>query len=63
MPAALIRMSVAERERYVRWWIEKSGLTLGQLREIAGAVWSHQTSPDDPAPGAAPRATPRARGR
>jgi hypothetical protein len=56
-------MSVAERERYVRWWIEKSGLTLGQLREIAGAVWSPETSPDDPAPGAAPRTIPRAPGR
>lgn len=40
MPAALIRMSVAERERYVRWWIEESGLTLAQLREVAGVIWS-----------------------
>ncbi len=40
MPAALISMSVAERERYVRWWIEESGLTLVQLRDVAGAVWS-----------------------
>jgi hypothetical protein len=40
MPAALIKMSVAERERYVRWWIEESGLTPVQLRDVAGAVWS-----------------------
>jgi hypothetical protein len=40
MPAALIKMSVAERERYVRWWLEESGLTLVQLRAMAGAVWS-----------------------
>jgi hypothetical protein len=35
-------MSVAERERYVRWWIEESGLTPVQLRDVAGAVWSEQ---------------------
>ena len=40
MPAALIKMSVAERERYVRWWIEESGLTLVQLREVAGVIWA-----------------------
>lgn len=40
MPAALIKMSVAERERYVRWWIEESGLTPVQLRDVAGALWS-----------------------
>ena len=42
MPAALVRMSVSERERYVRWWIEESGLSLAQLREMAGAVWARQ---------------------
>lgn len=45
MPAALIKMSVAERERYVRWWIEESGLTLVQLRDVAGAVWSEYDEP------------------
>jgi hypothetical protein len=39
VPAALVRMTVAERERYVRWWIEESGLTPTELREVAGAVW------------------------
>ena len=33
-------MSVAERERYFRWWIEESGLTLVQLREVAGVIWA-----------------------
>jgi hypothetical protein len=48
MPAALIMMSVTERERYVRWWIEESGLTLAQLREVAGAVWAeHGSEPPD----------------
>jgi hypothetical protein len=42
MPAALVRMSIAERERYVRWWIEESGLSLVQLRAMAGAVWAGQ---------------------
>jgi hypothetical protein len=40
MPASLIKMTVAERERYVRWWIEESGLTRVQLRDVAGAVWA-----------------------
>jgi hypothetical protein len=39
VPAALIKMTVAERERYVRWWIEESGLTLVELRDVAGSVW------------------------
>ena len=40
MPAALTKMTVAERKRYVRWWIEESGLTLVQLREVAGVIWA-----------------------
>jgi len=40
VPAALIKMSVAERERLVRWWLEESGLTRAQLREVAGAMWT-----------------------
>jgi hypothetical protein len=39
-------MSVAERERYVRWWIEESGLSLVQLRAMAGAVWAGHGLPD-----------------
>jgi hypothetical protein len=39
MPAALVQMTIDERERYMRWWIEESGLTLLELREVAGAVW------------------------
>jgi hypothetical protein len=39
VPAALIKMTVAERERYVRWWIEESGLTLVELRDVAGSFW------------------------
>jgi hypothetical protein len=55
-------MTVTERERYVRWWIEESGLTLAQLREVAGAVWTdgekESREGDDPLSGpedAAPR--------
>jgi hypothetical protein len=29
-----------ERERYVRWWIERSGLSERQLRTIATAIWA-----------------------
>lgn len=28
-------MSDAERERYRRWWLEESGLSREELREIA----------------------------
>ena len=35
-----IRMTAVERERYVRWWLERSGLTARQLREIATGIWS-----------------------
>lgn len=52
MPAALITMSVAERERYVRWWIEDSGLTLDQLRDVAGGVWSEHDGAGDSGSGA-----------
>ena len=48
MPAALIKMSVAERKRYVRWWIEESGLTLVQLREVAGVIWAGREAPLGP---------------
>ena len=48
MPAALIKMSVAERERYVRWWIEESGLTPVQLRQVAGVIWAGHDELFDP---------------
>jgi hypothetical protein len=32
-------MTIAERERYVRWWIEESGLTRRELRRVAATVW------------------------
>ena len=35
-----IRMSTAERERYVRWWIDHSGLGSDELRAIATGVWA-----------------------
>ena len=35
----MIRMSVAERERYVRWWVVESGLSSNQLRAVAAAIW------------------------
>lgn len=37
------RTSSRELERYVRWWIEHSGLTERQLRSIAAGLW---TSPE-----------------
>jgi len=30
----------AEREQYVRWWVERSGLSKRQLRTIATAIWA-----------------------
>ena len=29
-----------ERERYVRWWINCSGLTKDELRRLATGMWS-----------------------
>ena len=46
MPAAHLsrlpdtRMTTVERERYVRWWLERSGLTAREVREIATGIWS-----------------------
>ena len=34
-----VQMTTRERARYVRWWIERSGLTAAELREIATGVW------------------------
>jgi len=33
-------LSRAERERYVRWWREQSGLSETELRKIATGVWA-----------------------
>jgi hypothetical protein len=39
MVTAIARMSIAEREDYVRWWMEESGLEPSELRRMAMAVW------------------------
>jgi hypothetical protein len=33
-------LSLAEREQYVRWWREQSGLSERELSEIATGVWA-----------------------
>ena len=33
-------MTPQQRARYVRWWIEVSGLTAAELREIATGIWA-----------------------
>ncbi len=33
-------LSLAERERYGRWWREHSGLSERELRQIATGVWA-----------------------
>jgi hypothetical protein len=35
-------MTEAERVKYTRWWLERSGLSLAELREIAVGL---RTSP------------------
>ena len=62
MPAALIKMTVAERERYIRWWIEESGLTLVQLREVAGVIWAGRETLLGPDVASAEVSRPSARG-
>ena len=34
-----IDMTGEERRSYVRWWIERSGLTPAQVREVATGMW------------------------
>ena len=34
-----INMTVDERRSYVRWWLERSGLTPAQVREVASGIW------------------------
>jgi hypothetical protein len=38
--SALVRMTAAERQRYIHWWVRHSGLTPRQLRQIATAIWT-----------------------
>jgi len=33
-----LEMTAEEREKLQRWWLERSGLSLGELREIAAAL-------------------------
>ena len=35
-----INMTTDERRSYVRWWLERSGLTPDQVREVATGIWS-----------------------
>ncbi len=35
-----IEMTVRERQRYVRWWLDHSGLTPRELRRVATGIWS-----------------------
>ena len=41
-----VHMTTRERARYVRWWIERSGLTAVELREIATGVWADRVFDD-----------------
>ena len=41
-----VQMTTRERARYVRWWIERSGLTAAELREIATGVWADRVFDD-----------------
>jgi hypothetical protein len=44
---AIVRMTAAERQRYVYWWVRHSGLTARQLRQIATGIWSDRLLDDD----------------
>jgi hypothetical protein len=35
-----INLTTDERRTYVRWWLERSGLTPEQVREVATGIWS-----------------------
>lgn len=45
-PRSLIRMTAAERQRYVNWWVKHSGLTPRQLRQIATGIWTDRVLDD-----------------
>jgi hypothetical protein len=47
MVARIARMSIAERQRYVRWWMDESGLAPGELRRLALAVWGDREHASD----------------
>ena len=49
-------MTGEERRSYVRWWIERSGLTPAQIREVATGMWSDRLL--EGAPGSSGRASP-----
>ena len=44
-----VRMTERERERYVRWWIEQSGLSPRSLRLIATGIWADYIPVPEPA--------------
>ena len=35
-----VNLTTDERHSYVRWWLDRSGLTPQQVREIATGIWS-----------------------
>ena len=35
-----INLTTDERRSYMRWWLERSGLTPDQVRELATGIWS-----------------------
>ena len=41
-----INMTTDERRSYMRWWLERSGLTPDQVREVATGIWSDQRVED-----------------
>jgi hypothetical protein len=43
---ALVRMTAAERQRYVNWWVKHSALTPHQLRQIATGIWTDRLLDD-----------------
>jgi hypothetical protein len=36
---ASVRLTAVERRRYVRWWLEESGLSRTELALIASSLW------------------------
>jgi hypothetical protein len=41
-----INLTTDERRSYARWWIERSGLTPAQIREVATGIWSDRLVDD-----------------
>jgi hypothetical protein len=39
-----LRATAAEREHFVRWWIEESGLSDREIQFIAAAIWGEGPS-------------------